>query len=99
VIGATNPVWIDADGDGNFSSARDYATELLSRFGPDARTLLPELEEYDEAVSVQAASLCQAAGRDVRGPEFVRALQASSDSVRRAFMAYSATLPTEGASK
>jgi hypothetical protein len=92
VIGATNPIWLDADGDGKFSSALDYAANLLRRFGPDPARLLPELEKYDEAVCVQAASLCQSAGRDIRAEEFVRELKTSSDSVRRAFARYTATL-------
>jgi hypothetical protein len=93
VIGATNPIWLDADGDGKFSSAHDYAKTLLRRFGPDPARLLPELANYDEAICVQAASLCQSAGRDVRAEEFVRGLKTSSDSVRRAFARYTATLP------
>jgi hypothetical protein len=93
VIGATNPIWIDGDGDGKFSSAHTYASRLLDRLGPDPSQLLPELEKYDEAVCVQAASLCQIAGRDVRREEFARALKTSSASVRRAFGAFSATLP------
>jgi hypothetical protein len=93
VIGANNPIWLDADGDGKFSSAHDYAKTLLSRFGPNPATLLPELAKYDEAVCVQAASLCQSAGHDIRGEEFVRRLKTSSDSVRHAFERYTATLP------
>jgi hypothetical protein len=93
VIGATNPIWIDGDGDGKFSSAHTYAKKLLSRFGPDPARLLPELEKYDEAICVQAASLCQSAGHDIRAEEFVRGLKTSSDSVRRAFARYTATLP------
>ena len=66
VIGATNPIWLDGDGDGKFSSAHDYAANLLRRFGADPARLLPELKKYDEAVSIQAASLCQSARHDVR---------------------------------
>ena len=92
VIGATNPIWLDGDGDGKFTSARGYAEKLLDQLGPGPTRLLPELENYDEAVCVQAASLCQSAGRDVRGEEYVSALKTASGSVQRAFAAYSATL-------
>jgi len=54
---------------------------------------LPELANYDEAVSTQAASLCQAAGYDIRGGDFVRALKSASSAVRRGFAAFSATVP------
>jgi hypothetical protein len=93
VIGATNPIWLDADGDGKFRSARDYAKNLLSRFGSDPARFLLELAKYDEAICVQAASLCQSAGRDIRAEEFVFGLKTSSDSVRHAFARYTATLP------
>ena len=83
----------DGDGDGKFSSARSYAKQLLNRLGPNPPRLLEELEKYDEAVCVQAASLYQSAGGDIRAEEFMRALKSSSEPVRRAFAAYAATLP------
>jgi len=45
-------------------------------------------------VAAQAAGLCAAAGHDVRGLEFTRALQAASGSVRRGFAAFALTLST-----
>lgn len=55
VIGSTNPIWIDADADGRFSSARDYAERLVQqqRTGEGAAAL----EDYDQAVAVQVAHL------------------------------------------
>jgi hypothetical protein len=93
VIGSTNPIWIDADDDGRFSSARAYATELLARHGPVPSALLPALSRYDEAVAAQAASLCAAAGADLRSPSFARGLAEATAPVRRGFAAFAATQP------
>ena len=59
VIGSTNPVWIDADADGRFSSARDYAERLVQqqRTGEGSAALAAALEDYDQAVAVQVADL------------------------------------------
>lgn len=57
VIGSTNPIWIDADGDGKFRSAHDYAAELIRTSGDDAAALEELLGDYDAAVRAQAASL------------------------------------------
>jgi len=54
VIGSTNPIWIDADADGRFSSARDYAWRLVQQHpkGEGAAALAAALEGYDQAVAV-----------------------------------------------
>jgi len=88
VIGATNPIWIDADGDGKFSSARTYAQTLVRRHGTGARGLLRALAPYDEAVAAQAACLIQKAGADLHSSEFTRQLKAAPAPVRRGFEAF-----------
>ena len=57
VVGSTNPIWIDADGDGKFTAARGYAELLVQRAGGDAAKLQAALADYDEAVAVQAAAV------------------------------------------
>ncbi len=93
VIGATNPIWLDGDGDGRFTAPRAYAKALLDRAGNDPKNLIAELASFDEAVAEQAASLFQASGRDVRAAEFAEALRKASPNVRRGFANYSAALP------
>jgi hypothetical protein len=95
VIGATNPIWVDGDGDGKFTAPRAYAKDIVQRAGTDPAKLISELAKFDEAVATQAASLCQAAGRDVRSPEFEEALKKALPHVRRGFAAYAATLPAK----
>ncbi|HXX95451.1 MAG TPA: CehA/McbA family metallohydrolase, partial [Planctomycetota bacterium] len=57
VIGSTNPVWIDADGDGKYTSPHEWARTLIDRHGKAAEAIVPALAPYDEAVAVQAADL------------------------------------------
>jgi hypothetical protein len=92
VIGSTNPIWIDADGDGEYTSPRAYAQSLIERTGPDPTKLLPALATFDEAVAIQAASLCQATGRDIRGFEFQRQLKTATETTQRGFAAFIKTL-------
>jgi len=92
VIGSTNPIWVDGDGDGKFTPARVYARGIIQQNGMEPAKLLPALGVFDEAVAAQAASLCQSAGTDVRNPEFARALQQSPAAVQRGFAAFVRTI-------
>jgi len=57
VLGATNPVWLDADGDGKFTSAREYAKQAIEQSRGDAVKLESTLATYDATVRVQAEAL------------------------------------------
>lgn len=92
VLGATNPVWLDADGDGKFTPARAYAEQLVKRHGTDAVKLFPALAAYDEAVASQAASLCQAAGKDIRALEFMHAMRGATRAVQHGWVNYAGTV-------
>lgn len=92
VVGATNPVWLDADGDRKFTAARGYARELVERVGVDPARLLPALAGFDESVAAQAAGLCQERGTDVRDPRFIRALDRAAGPVQRGFAAFTTAL-------
>lgn len=85
VMGATNPVYVDGDGDGRYSSPRGLAQSILKHAGMEPAAMLHALAPYDEAVAAQAAGLCIAAGQDVRAPAFVRALEEVPEPVRRGF--------------
>jgi hypothetical protein len=95
VIGATNPIWVDGDGDGKFTAPRAYAKAIVDKAGAAPAALIPELGKYDEAVAAQAASLCKAAGRDVRSKEFEEALKKALPHVQRGIASYVATLPAD----
>ena len=72
VLGASGAVFVDADGNGRFDSAFDYATRLvadLTRSNDELERLAEKLSrglaDYDEATAAQAASVLRArdAGR------------------------------------
>ena len=95
VQGATNPIWIDGDGDGKFTAARDYAKHLMKVHGKDLPKLLKALEPFDQAVAEQAAELLVAAGQDVRNARFQEHLNTSTTATRMGFTAFIATLPSK----
>ena len=92
VFGITNPVWVDADGDGAFTAPRALAAKVVAEHDKDAAALISELGHYDEAVAAQAASLLQNRGTDVRAAGITRVLQGAAEPVRRGFAAFAATL-------
>src|ERR1043165_5622981 len=49
VIGSTNPIWVDGDGDGKFTPARAYAKSLIQQYGTEPARLLTALATCDEA--------------------------------------------------
>ena len=91
VLGSTNPIWVDGDGDGHFTPARAYAQSILQQTGPDPAKLFPALAGYDEAVAAQAAGLVQALGKEVRSQEYARYLNEAPAAVQRGFRAFAAT--------
>ena len=54
-LGCSGAVWLDVDGDGRRSSARDYAERVNGISGGEIDALLEKLESYDEATAAQAA--------------------------------------------
>lgn len=74
VLGATGAVFVDADGNGRFDSAFDYATRVVGEAAaatpgvgsspPDSAALAAQLSvslaRYDEAIAAQAASVLRA---------------------------------------
>jgi hypothetical protein len=93
VIGSTNPIWLDGDGDGRFTAARAYAKRLVNEHGSDPAKLVSALNRFDEAVAAQAASFCAAAGQSLSSPALAEALKAGAPHVQRGFKAFAATQP------
>jgi hypothetical protein len=90
VIAATNPIWLDADHDSKFTAARAYAQKLIDEHGTDPATLVPALGRFDQAVAIQAASLCANSGVRLGSDEFTKALESATPAVRQGFARYSA---------
>lgn len=88
VIGSTGAVWIDADGDGQRTCARDYAARLAKASDNQAPKLIQLLADYDEAVAAHAAALLQARGVSLTDPETLAAAKKAGPAVERGFRAY-----------
>jgi hypothetical protein len=92
VLGATNPILIDGDGDGVWTSAWGYAFAAIKRVGTEPKALIPAIAQYGQATATQAAGLCVQFGRDLSSAEFRAALDSGPEHVRRGFAAYNASV-------
>jgi hypothetical protein len=88
VIGVANPIYIDGDGDGKYTSPRDYAKKLYRKHKDDLRALFKGLRDYDQAVAIQAASLLQANDVDLDSSVIKRLLSRASPTIRRGFSTF-----------
>ena len=91
VIGATNPVWVDSDGDGKYTSPRAYA-ERITRKQADLEAILEKLRPFDQSVSAQAAELLTEQGIDLGKPKAVTALSKAAPAVSRGFASFLETV-------
>ncbi len=60
VMGATNAVWIDGDGDGKFTSAFEYASQVARAHGTSGAAVEEALARFDSAVASELASIARA---------------------------------------
>jgi hypothetical protein len=88
VIGSSGAVWIDGDGDGKKTSAREYAQKLVEANGNDVSKLVQALGSYDEAVAAHAAALLHAKGISLQEPEQLAAAKKAGPQVERGVQAY-----------
>jgi hypothetical protein len=88
VIGSTGAVWLDVDGDGRRTTAREYAQRLMTSYDSRAVDVIAALAAYDEAVAVQAAALLKARGEDLLDADIQAAVQQAGAHVERAFRSF-----------
>lgn len=88
VIGSTNPIWLDGDGDGHFSSANAYARRLVSVHSNESVKLARALGSFDSATAVQVASLLAQDGIDLNAAPWTRVIDQAEPHVRHGFIAY-----------
>ena len=88
VVGATNPVWIDADGDKKYTSPKAYAEKVVGEKNKPLETILKELEDYDASICSQAAALLDARKVNLEDTKTKAALNRASPNVRRGIDAY-----------
>lgn len=85
VLGSTGAVWIDGDGDRQFTSALAYARCLTGKYRHDLPRLIRKLRPYDESVAVQVASQLQLQGIAVAGPQIRGLLKKASPATKAGF--------------
>jgi len=92
VQGATNPIFIDGDGDGKYTPPRIQAERLFSKHKGNIDALLGALRPLDQAIATQLAALMHAAGHDLRGPNIQKRIE-KIGFAKVGFAAFVATLP------
>lgn len=92
VLASTNPIWVDGDGDGKYTSPRGYAEQLVKEYGTNPERLLPALAPYDEAIIIQTLAICRELGVDLGKPEFLAAMRSASTKVQNAFARYQSSV-------
>lgn len=70
-IGCSGPVWLDIDGDGRRTSARDYAEFVVGSSDDKLASLIGRLQTYDEATAAQAAFVLHRSNGLNRQPPFL----------------------------
>ena len=86
-IGSTGVIKLDWDGDGKYSSARDYAEILVNSRLPLTK-LISELSDYDVSVSSQTAELLDQSGINLTDDALTAHLINASPQTRRGFILY-----------
>jgi hypothetical protein len=85
IIGSTGAIWLDADGDGQRTSALQYAKTLMEKRNGRPEEIVKSLADYDQAVAVQAAGLLQARGVSLDTPEIRATIKQAGPHVERGF--------------
>jgi hypothetical protein len=88
VLGASGMVWIDVDGDGKPTAAREYAERLLQESDGDLVRLMELLAEFDEAVAAQAAHLFRTSGGDLRSSAAQTAIEQAAPAAKAGIQRY-----------
>ncbi len=88
VFGCSGPLWVDADDDGQWMSAYDYAQQLIQRFGNRRGVLVDQLIQFDDAVAMHVAHRLHQSTGDTYGEELQKALSETAPRVQAAFQQY-----------
>lgn len=82
-LAATNPVWLDCDGDGKFTPPRFWAEQVLAKGFTEES--IRKLERADPAALLQAVDLLSQAKPSWQRGDIDKALEKAAPSVRAAF--------------
>lgn len=85
VVGISGAVRIDADANGHFTSAYEYAKSLWDSSKGNLPFFITELGNYDESVAIQAAAVIVENGMDLNSQDLAKALSGAPSKVRNGF--------------
>lgn len=88
VMGSTGAVWIDADQDGQWTSAYTYAKKLLAASKGDIQEFIKRLSSFDKTVAIQAAALLKEQGWTLKETDLEKALQQAAPSTSAGFKSF-----------
>jgi hypothetical protein len=86
-LGISGAIRVDADADGRWSSARDYAAHAAAA-ATDIASLVKQLAEYDAATAAQAAHIWQSGPRKISTESLIDAAKDAPPAVQAGFRAY-----------
>ncbi len=92
MIGVTNPIWMDADGDGRFTPPRKAAEAIVNAANAAPQRTIEALADFDWAIGVHAAEILRERGNDLGSPAFQEMISALKPELQQAFADYSATV-------
>ena len=95
VQGATNPIFLDGDGDGKYAPPRLQAEQMFTKYSKDLSSLFSTLSSKDSAIAAQLASVMHRSGLKLNLPS-IRKHWAANSSTRLGFEAYLKTIPSSG---
>jgi hypothetical protein len=88
VIGSSGVLRVDADGDGKWTSAREYADQLVAKFGDDLPRLFDAMRGRDRAAACHVAKLLGKRGLRPKSEPLAKLLAGAADHVKEAFAMY-----------
>lgn len=88
VIGCSGAVWVDADGNGRFTSAHDYAKQLIAEQQQDLAKIISGLAEFDEVTAIHVAHQLQSSGINLQDERVQTLIKEAADSVQTGFRRY-----------
>ena len=90
VIGCSGAKWFDADGDGKFTTAKEYAEQLFATANQDLPQALKLFEkaEFDSAVAAHLAHVYRKNGGSLSSKEYQAGMRSSVNAIQEGFNDY-----------
>ena len=88
IFGSSGAVWVDGDGDGKWSSAREQAIAIADSVEDSLDAVLDRLERCDQAIAAQAASVLDDRGVDIDSDKARFKVSSRPEQVRLGYRAY-----------